>query len=182
MGNRYKDVLLTSEDTIKSYTNLNDNTSGEYISPAIYMAQHSDLERIIGTKLTRKLQMLVSENSIDYVENDYYRELLDDYVTDFLAYATIVRLIPIVSFKLGNSGIVRTDEEKVINMSYNEVFNIKDYYQNQADYLAYRLQKYLLANYSKFPELSTYKTMDEIRATLTSSASCGIFLGGERGK
>lgn len=180
MKKRY-DVLLTTEELIKQYTNINDNTSAEYISPAIYMAQKNDLEAILGTKLVRKLQELVQSNMIDEYDFEYYQELLDDYVTDFLAYATIVRLIPIVSFKIGNNGVVITSDEKVVNMNYDEVFNIKEYYQQQVDYLRYRMQKYLLKNYDKFKELNQ-STIDGIRSNLLSASSSSIFLGGVRGK
>lgn len=177
---KYNDVLLCSEDTIKTYTNLNDNTAGDYIQPALYMAQHNELEGCLGTKLVRKLQELVGTNRIDEIENEQYKDLLDDYITDYLAYATIVRIIPIVSFKIGNAGVIRSDEEKVVNMAYGEVFNLKEYYQNQADYLKYRMQKYLIANYNKYPELSTYKSVDEMKSNLYSAASCGLWLGGAR--
>lgn len=179
---KYNDVLLCSEETIKTYTNLNDNTAGDYIQPALYMAQHNELEGCLGTKLVRKLQELVGTNRIDEIENEHYKDLLDDYITDYLAYATIVRIIPIVSFKIGNAGVIRTDEEKVVNMAYGEVFNLKEYYQNQADYLKYRMQKYLIANYNKYPELSTYKSVDEMKSNLYSAASCGLWLGGIRNK
>lgn len=175
-----KNILLTSEDDIKTYSNLNDNTDGKYITPAIYMAQKSDLEGCIGTPLVRKLQQLIATNQLDDIENEYYKELLDDYISDFLAYATIVRLIPVVSFKIGNAGVIRTDEEKVVNMPYDEVFNLADYYKNQADYLMYRMQKYLIANYNKFPELTKYKSVEDIRANLYSAASVPIWLGGKR--
>lgn len=177
---KYNDVLLCSEDVIKTYTNLNDNTAGDYIQPAIYMAQHTELEGCLGTQLVRKLQELVGTNHIDDIENENYKELLDDYITDYLAYATIVRVIPIVSFKIGNAGVVRTDEEKVVNMAYGEVFNLAEYYKNQADYLLFRMQKHLIANYSKFPELSKYKTVEDIRANLYSAANVPIWLGGKR--
>lgn len=180
MRKQYKDILLCSEDTVKTYTNLNDNTDGNYIAPAMYIAQNNDLEGIIGTRLLRKLQELIGTGEIE--DNEEYQELLDDYITDFLAYATIVRLIPVVSFKIGNQGAVRTEDEKVVGMSFNEVFSLKDYYQNQADYLAFRLQTFLIANYSKYPELSDYKSVADMRTNLYSASTCSIWLGGERGK
>ena len=179
---RYNDVLLCSEDTVKTYTNLNDNTDGKYIAPAMYIAQHNDLEGILGTQLVRKLQELVATNLIEADDYEAYKELLDDYVTDFLAYSTIVRLIPIVSFKIGNAGAVRTEDEKVTGMSFGEVFNLRDYYQNQADYLMFRLQKYLIANYSKYPELGKCKSIADIKSNVLTAANVGIWLGGERGK
>lgn len=176
----YTDILLCNEDIIKTYSNLNDNTDGKYITPALYMAQKSDLEETIGTPLLRKLQELVATGQIEEEQNEHYKTLLDEHITDFLAYATIVRIIPIVSFKIGNAGAVRTEDEKVVGMSYNEVFQLADWYKNQADYLKYRMQKYLLAFYSKYPELSKYKTVDDLRNNLYSAANTNIFLGGER--
>lgn len=179
---KFKDILLCNEDTIKTYTNLNDNTQGDYIAPAMYIAQNNDLERVIGTRLLRKLQELVGTGEIEDYENETYQELLDDYITDFLAYATIVRLIPVVSFKIGNSGAVRTEDEKVEGMAFGEVFSLTEYYQNQADYLAYRLQKYLVANYNNFPELGQCKSIEDIKSNLYSACNASIWLGGKRGK
>lgn len=178
---KYKNVLLCSAETIKTYTNIDNNISDEYILPALNQAQMIDLEAILGTQLVRKLQMLVATNSIDNIENEYYQELLDDYITDFLAYSTIVKLIPIISFKIGNSGTVISSDEKLINMSFDEVFDLKDYYQNQADYLQYRLQKYVLENTNKYKELNENKVSD-IKSNLYSSANVSIWLGGARGK
>lgn len=180
--NNYKDVLLCSEDIIKSYTNISENTAGEYIQPAIYMAQHQDLEECLGTGLVRRLQELVGTGQIDNIEYDDYKTLLDDHITDYLAYATIVKLIPIVSFKIGNAGVVRSEDEKVVGMAFNEVFSLADYYKNQADYLLHRLQKFVLDNYNKYPELKTYKSISDLHTNLYSAASVDIFLGGMRGK
>lgn len=178
----YRDILLCSEDVIKTYTNISDNVSGDYLLPAINVAQRSDLEEIIGSQLVRKLQELVAENTITYDENKQYRELLDEYITDFLCYASIKELIPIVSFKINNVGAHITEEEKAMSVSFNEVFKLKDFYEDKAEYFALRLQKYLIANYNKFPELSNYKSMADFRANLNSAAGCNIWLGGPRNK
>lgn len=178
----YRDVLLCSEDAIKTYTNTNDNIAGDYLLPAINIAQRSGLETILGSSLVRKLQALVAEGAIVYDENSMYKELLDEYVTDYLSYASIVELIPIVSFKIGNIGTVRTDDEKDLSMSFNEVFKLKDYYEDKMEYFALRMQKYLSENYSKFPELTNYKAIEDIRPNLYSASNCNIWLGGARNK
>lgn len=178
---QYRDVLLCSEDTIKSYSSISDNISGDYLLPAIHIAQRSDLERIIGTALVVKLQQLVAEDTINYDENSHYKELLDEYITDFLCYAAIKELIPIVSFKINNLGAARTEDEKATAVSFNEVFKLKDYYEDKADYFAMRMQRYLCENYAKFPELSD-STVSNIKATLNSAANCSIWLGGSRSR
>lgn len=176
----YRDILLTSEDVIKTYSNISDNIAGDYLLPSIHIAQRTDLEGIIGTALVNKIQALIAEGDIYNDENKHYKELLDEYITDFLCYASIKELIPIVSFKINNVGAARTDEEKTSSVSFNEVFKLKDYYEDKANYFAHRMQKYLLDNYNKFPELND-TTMSNIKANLYSAANCPIFLGGPRG-
>lgn len=178
----YRDVLLISEDTIKTYTNISDNVAGDYLLPAISVAQRSALESILGTSLVRKIQTLIVDGQISYSENAAYKDLLDEYITDFLCYASVVELIPIVSFKINNVGAARTEEEKATAVSFNEVFKLKDYYADKAEYFALRMQRYIIANYSKYPELSDYKSIEDIRANLYSAAGCSIWLGGARNK
>lgn len=177
----YRDILLCSEDVIKTYSHINDNIAGDYLLPAINIAQRSGLEGIIGTALVNKIQCLIGEVEIDFADNKYYKELLDEYITDYLVYESIKELIPIVSFKINNVGAARTDEEKTSLVSFSEVFKLKDYYEDKADYFAMRMQRYLAANYNQFPELND-STLSNIKANITSAASCSIFLGGARSK
>lgn len=176
----YRNVLLVSEDYIKTFTNISDNVSGEYLLPAIFFAQKQGLEECIGTELTRKLQYLVGSGEIDLEKYEPYKRLLDDYIQDFLAFLALSEIIINTSFKINNLGSNRTDDEKVYNLSYDETFKLKDYYKNKADYLMYRLQRFLIANYNKYPELVTYKSIADLQVNLYSAASVPIFLGGAR--
>ena len=176
----YRDILLVDEDYIKSNSNLNDNTSGDYILPAISFAQHQYLEETIGSALVRKLQQLVYDDEINDVENIHYKELLDDYVIDYLTYLSISEIVVNTSFNLNNFGASRTDDEKLYGVSFSEVYKLRDYYKSKADYLQYRMQRYLIANYNNYPELVEYKTISDLQTNLYSAAGCPIFLGGCR--
>nr|DAJ17427.1 MAG TPA: hypothetical protein [Siphoviridae sp. ctuCR5] len=59
MENNYRNVLLISEDYIKSESNLDNNVSGKYLQSAIKLAQDIELQSLIGTKLLEKIQKLV---------------------------------------------------------------------------------------------------------------------------
>ena len=177
-----KNVLLISEDFIKSTTNLSDNVSGKYLLPAISLAQDVEVEETIGSPLLNKLKELIYNNQIALEENINYKSLLDNYLSPFLAYATIAHLTVPIAFKLTNAGVLRTDDEKMYNVGTNEVDKIKYHYQHLADTYKYRLQRFLIAHYHHFKELQQYKSIADLRANLYSSARCNVWLGGKRGK
>lgn len=176
------DVLLISEDYIKSTTNISDNIAGDYLLPSIKLAQDIDLESTIGTQLLKKLQKLVFDNDISNEDNSMYKLLLDNYIQPYLAYCTIKHLTPTVSYKLVNQGIVRTDDEKSYNVTSNEVDKVADYYNHLSNTYKKRLQLFLIANYNEFTELLNWKSISDIRANLYSAAGCNVNLGGPRGK
>lgn len=176
----YKNVLLVSEDYIKTFTNVSDNVSGEYILPAIYFAQRQDLEECLGTALVRKLQTLVGTGEIENLDNSHYKDLLDDYVQDFLAFTALSEIVVNTSFKINNMGGMRTEDEKAYGVSFSEVYKLRDYYKNKADYLQYRMQRFIIANFQYYPELATYKSLADLQVNLYSAANVPIFLGGAR--
>ena len=176
------DVLLISEDYIKSTTNISDNLAGDYLLPAVKLAQDINLESTIGTQLLQKLQKLVYDNDISNEDNSNYKLLLDNYIQPYLAYCTIKHLAPTVAYKLVNQGVIRTDDEKSYNVTSNEVDKVADYYNHLANTYKKRLQLFLIANYNEFPELLNWKSISDIRANLYSAAGCNVNLGGPRGR
>ena len=176
------DVLLISEDYIKSVTNVSYNIAGDYLLPAIKLAQDINLESTIGTQLLEKLQELIYNNDISNQENEMYKLLLDNYIQPYLAYATIQHIVPTVAYKLVNQGVVRTDDEKSYNVTSNEVDKVADYYNHLANTYKKRLQLFLIAKYNEFPELLKWKSIADIRANLYSAAGCNVNLGGPRGR
>ena len=190
-----KEILLTSEDSVKGLTAISDNVESKYLLPAIREAQEIYLREIIGDALLDKLKWCVDNNAFrgafapaDYNEdfgtdgggNPQYKKLLGK-IQYYLAYKAISELIPKVSFKIANMGVVKTSDDNVQNAAYNEIVLQRDYYVSRADYYCLLLQNFILANRSDYPELTQQK-VNEIHATLKSAASCGIWLGGPRGK
>lgn len=174
----YRDVLLTNENIIKSTTNVFENVNGNMLLPSIKIAQDLDLENVIGTKLLESLQQMVYKNEYKNI----HKRLLDSYVQPYLTYSAIVRLIPVVSWKITNAGVVTTSDEKMNPLTANDVDKVKAYYQKIADSYKNKLQRFLIANHSQFPELGESTTVEDIKQNLHSTATSNIFLEGCRGK
>lgn len=176
------DVLLISEEYIKSVTNISDNIANDYLLPSIKLAQDLELEETIGTHLLQHIQALVYDNRISDEDNAMYKLLIDKYIQPYLAYATIQHLAPTVAYKIANQGVIRTDDEKSYNITSNEVDKVTEHYKHLSNVYKKRLQLFLIANYNEFPELMKWKSIADIKANLYSAAGCNVNLGGARGK
>ena len=66
------EILLSSENFIKSVTNISDNVSGKYILASLREAQEIGLKNIIGDCLLEKLKVLI-KSGIDAQENLKYK-------------------------------------------------------------------------------------------------------------
>lgn len=162
--------FITPND-VKDLTNISDNLSEKYILTAIREAQQTELTQVLGIHFITKLEEAVNKGEVP----ERYTELLDNYILYFLCYNVIQKLIPIASVKIDNAGAVTTGDEKVENLSLDEVFRLQDYYTQKSDYYKMRLQRYLVANRTKYPEL-------DCTSEIHSAYSSPIFLGGKRGK
>ena len=174
------EILLSSENFIKSVTNISDNVAGKYILSSLREAQEVSLKSIIGIPLLEKLKDLVKSGEIESDVNIRYKYLLGK-IQYYLAYMTIVELIYKVSYKIGNAGLVKTADENLQVASLDEIVSQKEYYQGKADYHCMELQQYILEDMGDYPEVDE-ATCRKIHANLYSAATCGIFLGGARGK
>lgn len=175
-----KTTLLTSEQFVKEVSNISDNLAGKYLLPAIREAQEINLRGFLGDALLDKLKELVGAGTIKAADNAAYLRLVDE-CQYFLAYQTIAGLPYKIGYKIANIGVVKTSDTNVQPCTADELAAVKGYYQGKADYYAKRLQGYLLKNCRQYPEL-TENDCYAIRKNLYSAATCGLWLGGARGK
>lgn len=174
-------ILLISEDYIKTNSGLNDNVWGSYLTPAIREAQDIKLQTILGTCLYNKIMECVKNGSIKEVDFVAYKDLLDNYIQVYLMYQTISDLVPIIGVKLTNLGVVVSNDEHLSNLSQTDRDRVQTYYEQRADFYGRRLQEFLLNNSTAFKELDEC-ACKQIKANLSSAASTGLWLGGERGR
>lgn len=175
-------VLLLDEELMKSTLSVDNNLASGYIRPAIILAQDIYLEETLGTALVNKLKSVVKDNVQNKREIPRpYKELLDR-AQKMLAHYSAAYIIDNVSGKISNAGLLRTEDEKMTSLSASELAERKANAIHLGDVYRGRLQRFLIANYNNYPELKEWQSIAELRAQLYSSASCGLWLGGVRGK
>lgn len=168
------DVLLISEDYIKSESILDDNLSGKYLLTAIKFAQDIELRSILGDKFLDSIQQLVLHKKIDSHKEEKF--LLDEYIQPFLLYQVLSEVVVPTAFKINNFGVQKVDDEKASAYELARISYIKDYYKDKANIYKKRLQEYLCKNGDQF---KFFKCCD---GNTYSSISSPIWLGGPRGK
>ena len=170
------EYLLTSEDFIKSCTNLSDNLSGKYLQGAIREAQEVALREVLGSCLLDTLKAKMAAKTLD----GWYKDLVDR-CQYFLAYTAIADVCWKATYKVTNFGLNKSSDENLQVATQDEVAANQGYYMAKADAECLRLQNWLLENRSEFPELDAC-ACERIKSNLTSAATCGIWLGGARGR
>lgn len=176
------EILLSSEKYIKTTTAISDNVSGKHLLPALREAQEVGLRGIVGDCLLSKLKEVAAASDEEKAkpENKPYLDLIRE-AQYYLAYKTLVEVANSVTYKVANSGVVKTPDENVQPAGQDDLAKQQYYYQAKADSACNRLQTWILQNAASFPELRPCDCR-AIRANLVSAASSGIFLGGARGK
>lgn len=174
------EILLSSEAFVKRVTSASDNLSGKYILPSLREAQEIGLRGILGDDLLAKIKDLRKEGTLETESGGVYKTLVD-HCQYYLAYMTIVEATNKVSYKVGNFGVTKTQDENLQVASQDEIAKMQYYYQSKADACCLALQNFLLEHRADYPEL-TECCCHKIESNLHSAASCGIFLGGARGK
>ena len=166
-------VLLISEDTIKTTSNLDDNISSKYLTTAIQLAQDTELRSVIGGEMLAALESKVREKQL----TEPYKELLDVYIQPYLCYQVLSEIVIPLAYKFKNAGMVQTDTEHVRNTGIADAGYLRQYYTDKADNYKRMLQRYLRNHRSEFPELGNCRDHN-----LDDATSCSIWLGGLRGK
>lgn len=179
--NDYTNVLLTSENRIKSVSPLSDNLAGKYLLPTIKIVQDVELRMTIGDCLLNALLRMVGDGTIKDEENMAYKDLLDNYIQPYMTYKVLSEVTDIVANKIVNAGVTTVNDEHQYNSSRAEKNDLKLFYLRHSDSYKRLMQEFLLANSQAFPELTECEC-NRIRENLHSAYSGGVWLGYTRGK
>ena len=179
--NDYTNVLLTSENRIKSISPLSDNLAGKYLLPTIKIVQDVHLRTTIGSCLLTALQQMIAEGTINDEKNLIYKDLLDNYIQPYMAHQVLSEIVELVANKIVNAGVTQVNDEHQNNSYRPDKNDLKLTYLRHADSYKRLMQEFLLQHASEIPELEEC-ICSQIRSNLQTANSGGLWLGGPRGK
>lgn len=156
----YLNVMLISPNEVKGSNYINNNLDDDLLGSTIRNAQSVYLREVIGKALLERLQSLVygkiteSGASIDDEEFAIYKELLDIYVSPYLAAKTQALLTVPVSFKLRNMGVVQDSDTNVASVGMSTVKEMNRWLETEVAHCATDISMFLCQHKSEFEELN----------------------------
>lgn len=142
--------IITAEE-LKEQSLVDKNVSEFFCNQAIKMSQEINLQQLIGENLYDAIIAKIVGNTL----TGKYKELVDNYIKDYLYLdATSEIQIPL-SFKNRQMGVVRTTDEEVESATLENVNYLKDYYKHRANYYALKIKNFIQKYEKDFPEYST---------------------------
>ena len=169
------DVLLVNRKDIMTRTSLSGNTDEDKIYPHVLTAQDMGVQYALGTKLYDKVRQLVLDDTIGDAGNVNYKTLLDNYITPYLVFETMVDFIPFNSYEVSNGGVFQHQPEDGITPSKFEVDYLEAKYNKKSEYYKERMNTYLCANTSLFPEFNA-NTGSDVYPSGTGKVNIGIVI------
>jgi len=131
--------LLISIDDIARLSGFDGNIDNDTINPFIFMAQNSEIKRILGNDLYTKI---VSDYENEVLAGDYLT-IYNDYVATILAYFTCSFYLQLGVPKVSQNGVYLVTPEKTEQIFDDKTNKMADKYEKLAIGLENKLIEYL---------------------------------------
>jgi hypothetical protein len=164
-------VLLVSEQRLKQWTSLDNNTRDEEITPSILDAQNVYIQQTLGTPLFNYLKDGVLNNTLNTEEI----LLLNEYVAPTLMQYALYLILPNIKYKIVEKGILNGTSEETQPTSLDELKYLRQSTLDLAQFYDARLREFLLnADPATYPLYTNPTPKDGMRPDKKSPYSSGL--------
>lgn len=169
-------VLLISENKIKSFTNINKNVDIDTIRAEIGIAQDIHLQTLLGTRFYEHLLSQVSSTGNTFNANEL--TLVNDYIAPYLIQTAYHEMIPHLHYRTMNRGIVEGNMESATGVDLSTMQYLRGVQKQRADFYKMRLQDYLITGRGQnlFPDYINYTTLDGMIPDRSDKYNSPIYL------
>jgi hypothetical protein len=153
------DVFLISESNIRQFSDMNNNVDSKLITNGIRIAQDIELQRLLGTKLYEKLLEDVKTNTLSGV----YKELVLNWVQNFLIYASYYEILEDIYLRSRNNGLLIPQGGSNSTAADGTWYNRKrESVKNKKEFYGERLTSYLIQKQGLYPELNSNVELQQL--------------------
>ena len=155
-----KALFITTKD-IKRYSVLNGNIDPDKLIYMVEIAQDTEIQNYLGTKLLEKLQDLIIAGTIGNPANAVYETLLETYVKPMTIYWALVLYMPFAAYTVANGGVYKHQSENALSVDKEEVDFLSNKYRDIAQYYTNNFIDFMVYNQTDYPEY-TSNTEDDV--------------------
>lgn len=169
-------VLLVSENKLKSFTNINRNLDIDVLRAEIGICQQISLQTILGTKFYNHLLDQVSATGNTFNADEL--TLVNDYISPYLIQQSYFEMIPHIHYRTLNRSIQAGDSEFGKSVDLETMKYLRSVQKQRADFYMTRLQDYLIIGkgQGKFPAYLNQNTIDGMLPSKSQKYSFPITL------
>jgi|TARA_R110000744_G_scaffold149643_1_gene262825 hypothetical protein len=165
-----KALFITTQD-IKRYSVLSGSVDPDKFIYMVEIAQDTEVQNYLGTKLLEKIQDLILAGTINLPANAAYKTLLETYIKPMTIYWALVCYMPFAAYTVANGGVYKHTSESSITVDKEEVDYLVEKYRDIAQFYTNNFISYMIYNQTSYPEYNS-NTEDDIYPD-TSNADFG---------
>jgi hypothetical protein len=147
----YPEILLVSEDKLKSFTTINFNLSPDDLQPYVFDAQQIYLQNYLGASYLNALKTRVYNGTTTSADTT----LLDDYIGPMLCNWALYMALPTIKYRVYNKGVLSGTSENAETIELNELQFLMNQVKNIAENYTRRMQEHLQYYSSDYPEYNS---------------------------
>jgi hypothetical protein len=171
-----QNVLLISENKLKSFTDIDPNVTSSVLLPFIGVVQQTILEYIIGRPYYTQLLDQVQTNTISANTVNY--NFLNYFVSPLLIWAAYSESLPSIFMRIKNNGIVN-GTDKTITIS--EMTWMQKQASDRSQFFQERMRQEIIFNSQFYPLCFNYTSTQGLFPHLTKNYFSGLHLNNGHG-
>ena len=142
-----KALVITLKE-LKRKSIFDGNIDADKIIQFIEVAQDTEIQTYLGTKLYEKLQSDIISNSL----TGNYKTLVDDYIKPMLIWYTQAAYIPYAAYQISNGGIYKHNSENATAVDQSEINALASHATETAEFYTQRFMDHMNYNSNLYPE------------------------------
>ena len=146
-----KALFITTKD-LKQRSIISGTVDPDKIVQFIEVAQDTHIQNYLGGRLYKKIQELITANTIDDAANANYKNLLTTYIKPMLIWYAQSDFIPFSAFQISNGGIYKHRSESSDSLTMEEINMLSAKALETAEFYSRRFMDYMDHYSYLFPE------------------------------
>jgi hypothetical protein len=142
-----KALFITLKE-LKRKSIFDGNLDADKIVHFIEVAQDTEIQTYLGSKLYEKLQADIIANAL----TGDYKTLVDDYIKPMLVWYTQAAYIPYAAYQISNGGIYKHNSENSTPVDQSEINSLANHATETAEFYTQRFMDHMNYNSSLYPE------------------------------